>query len=276
MTTFFGLLSRLPLWFLHGMGVILGWLVFLISPGYRAQFLGNSRQAGLSVGQQLRAIGESGKQVAELPRLWLGKPVKIYWSGTHHLEEGLKAQRGIVCLTPHLGAYEVTPIAYAGRCAHTGPPITVLFRPPRKPWLQKLLATSRERPGMRTAPTTSAGVKQLIKALRRGETVGILPDQVPPGGQGVWVPFFGRPAYTMTLSARLIQQTDAFVLIVWAQRLSWGRGYQLHIATLESALAPGLEDAVLQLNQAMESVIRQDPAQYLWSYARYKAPRDDE
>lgn len=266
----------MPLWFLHGTGVILGWLVFCASRDYRAQFLSNSRQAGLSVRQQLAAIGESGKQVAELPRLWLGKPVKLYWTGTEHVEEVLRTQRGVVCLTPHLGAYEITPIAYAQHYAGSGPPITVLFRPPRKAWLQSLLSTARERPGMKTAPTTGAGVKQLIKALRRGEVVGILPDQVPPAGQGVWVPFFDKPAFTMTLSARLIQQTGASVLVVWTQRLSWGRGFQLHIAPLESTLSPVLEDAVGQINQAMESVIRQNPTQYLWSYARYKAPRDEE
>ena len=62
----------------------------------------------------------------------------------------------------------------------------------------------------------------MMRALRRGETVGLLPDQVPPEGMGVWAPFFGRPAYTMTLAARLVQQTGAAVLLLWGERLPRG------------------------------------------------------
>jgi KDO2-lipid IV(A) lauroyltransferase len=113
----------------------------------------------------------------------------------------------------------------------------------------------------------------MIKALRRGEGVGLLPDQVPPEGQGLWAPFFGRNAYTMTLAARLAQQTGATVLLARCERLSWGRGFLLVIEPLPAALDDSLEAAVLQINRAMEHVIRQCPDQYLWGYARYKQPR---
>jgi len=116
-------------------------------------------------------------------------------------------------------------------------------------------------------------VRQMIKALRRGEAVGLLPDQVPPEGQGLWAPFFGREAYTMTLAVRLAQQTGATVLLARAERLPWGRGYDVYLEPLPEPLADTLEAAVLQINQAMEHVIRQCPQQYLWGYARYKQPR---
>ena len=122
------------------------------------------------------------------------------------------------------------------------------------------------------ARVSLAGVRQMIRALRRGETVGLLPDQVPPEGLGVWAPFFGRPAYTMTLAARLAQQTGAVPVLVWGERLSWGRGFKLRFHAMPEPLSSELETAVLQINQAMESLVRECPRQYLWSYDRYKFP----
>jgi KDO2-lipid IV(A) lauroyltransferase len=121
-------------------------------------------------------------------------------------------------------------------------------------------------------PTNLAGVRQMIRALRQGQAVGLLPDQVPPEGLGQWAPFFGRPAYTMTLAARLVQQTGATVLLAWGERLSFGRGYRLHFRELGHALSPDLDLAVIQINQAMTRLILECPQQYLWGYARYKQP----
>jgi KDO2-lipid IV(A) lauroyltransferase len=120
----------------------------------------------------------------------------------------------------------------------------------------------------------------MMRALKRGETVGLLPDQVPPKGMGVWVPFFGRPAYTMTLAARLIQQTGAAVAVLWTERLPRGGGYVVHAQALPVPLPQGEAadetTSALAINRSMEAVIRQKPTQYLWGYHRYKAPRDGE
>jgi KDO2-lipid IV(A) lauroyltransferase len=153
--------------------------------------------------------------------------------------------------------------------------MTVLFRPPRKAWLNDLVVSARARPGLLTAPTSLSGVKQLIKALKSGQSVGLLPDQVPPQGQGQWAPFFGQNAYTMTLSVRLAQQTGAAVLTAWGERLSWGRGFRVHVRALASGLPADLTQAVAVVNHEMEALIRTCPQQYLWGYARYKQPRDD-
>ena len=118
-----------------------------------------------------------------------------------------------------------------------------------------------------------AGVKQLIKALKSGQCVGLLPDQVPPEGLGVWAPFFDKPAYTMTLSARLALQTGAVVLVAWGERLSWGRGYVVHVSPLALVLSKDMGVAAAQINRAMELLILQKPQQYLWGYARYKKPK---
>jgi KDO2-lipid IV(A) lauroyltransferase len=133
--------------------------------------------------------------------------------------------------------------------------------------------TARRREGLETAPTTLAGVRQLIRALRAGRAVGLLPDQVPPEGLGVWSPFFGRSAYTMTLAARLIQQTGATPLIAWGERLPNAQGFRIHVQPFPELLSADLEPAVAQINRAMEGLIRQCPQQYLWGYGRYKTPR---
>jgi len=274
MITLFRVLSWLPLWLLHGIGWGLGWLVFALSPTYRRRFIANLHQAGFAGRQWRGAIGQAGQLVTELPRLWFGLPVAIRWEGERYIEQALAAGHGVVFLTPHLGSFEVTAQAYAARYGAIQP-ITVLFRPSRQRRLRALVASARMRPGLQAAPTTLAGVKQLIKSLRQGQSVGLLPDQVPPSGLGVWAPFFAREAYTMTLSARLAQQTGATVLLAWGERLSWGRGYRIHIRPLRAELPSDAVAAATAINHAMEQVIAECPEQYLWGYARYKQPRQE-
>ena len=255
------------------MGAAMGWVAFVASPTYRRRFLANSALAGYSFGAVRAAVAHAGRMVAELPRLWMGATMHCALTGEACVEQAYAAGRGIVFLTPHQGCFELSAQAAARRWSAERGPITVLYRPARQAWLAKVMETARNRPGMLAVPTTLAGVRQMIKALRRGEAVGLLPDQVPPEGQGLWVPFFGRDAYTMTLAARLALQTGAAVLLVHAERLPWGRGYVVHLESMSDPLADTLEAAVLQINQAMEHVIRQCPQQYLWGYARYKQPR---
>ena len=275
MTTLFKILSWLPLELAHVIGWGLGWLVFVASGVYRRRFLAHARLAGMGWRQWRGAVGESGKLVAELPRLWLGRPVPVQWDGAEHVDAALALGRGVVFLTPHLGCFEIMAQAYAQRYGQTNQPLTVLFRPPRQAWLHAVVTSARARPGLHSAPTTLAGVRQIVKALKKGQSVALLPDQVPPWGQGVWVPFFGREAYTMTLSARLALQTGATVLMVWGERLPWGRGFKVHVQPLRANLPLDTAQAAGAINLAMENLIRQCPQQYLWGYARYKQPRQD-
>ena len=177
------------------------------------------------------------------------------------VEEAQKAARGILFLTPHLGCFEISAAYGAQRL-----PLTVMYRPPKKAWLEPLMLEGRRRWNATLAPATLAGVRTLLKALKRGEAVGLLPDQAPGAGEGTWAPFFGRPAYTMTLATRLQRATGAAVIMAFAERLSRG-GYLLH---LESVPVENFDEAAL--NRAVEAVIRRCPEQYLWSYNRYKVP----
>ena len=274
MTILFRLSSLLPLFVLHAVGWTLGWLAFMLSGSYRREFLSNARRAGIAQPDQWRAVGEAGKLIAELPRLWMGRPPRILWDGAEFVEAALASGHGVIFLTPHMGCFEVTAQAYAVRYGVQGQPMTVLFRPPRKSALQQLVALARLRPGMQTATTTLAGVRQLLKALKSGHCVGLLPDQVPPRQLGVWASFFGTPAYTMTLPARLAHQTGATILLAWGERLSWGRGYTVHVEPMSEALSTDPQISAQQINAAMEQLILRKSDQYLWGYARYKEPRD--
>ena len=273
MTTLFKLLSAMPLWLLHAGGRVLGWIVFLGSPAYRQRLIANAALAGYGFASVRGAVGSAGCMTAELPRLWMGAPVPCEWENEGCVERAYAAGRGIVFLTPHLGCFEISAQAVAQRYWQRFGPLTVLYRPARQAWLAKIMANARDRPGLKTAPTTLAGVRQMMRALRNGEAVGLLPDQVPPQGMGQWASFFGRDAYTMTLSARLAQQTGATVLLAWGERLAWGRGFRLHFRELAQPMSGDIDAAVFQVNQEMERLIRECPAQYLWAYARYKQPR---
>jgi KDO2-lipid IV(A) lauroyltransferase len=275
MIRLFKFFSLLPLWLAHALGWGAGWLVFAASATYRQRFLANVHQAAISGRQWRSAVGAAGQLLAELPRLWMGRPVPVQIEGARHVQEALALGRGAVFLTPHLGCFEIVAQAYAESFGQNGHPMTALYRPPRKAWLRELVANSRTRPGMVMAPTNMAGVKQMIKALKKGQSVGLLPDQVPPQGLGLWVPFFGRDAYTMTLSARLAQQTGAALVLAWGERLPWGRGYRVRFLPFARALPSDGAQAAALINQAMEDLIRACPEQYLWGYARYKQPRQE-
>jgi KDO2-lipid IV(A) lauroyltransferase len=280
-------LSRRSLGFLHTLGAGVGWLGYALSGSYRRRVNDNAARAGIAPAARRAAVAHAGRMVAELPRLWLrarSQPLvpAVQWQGAELIERALDAKRGIVMLTPHLGAFEVIAQAYAERFGERSP-MTALYRPARQAWLRELETTARDRPGLLTAPASLAGVRQMIRALRSGQTVGLLPDQVPPEGMGVWAPFFGHPAYTMTLAAKLVLQTGCPWLLLIGERLPRAAGWRVAVFEPPEAL-PTLDafdgdDAAHQtecaavMNRAMEFLIRQCPEQYLWGYHRYKAPR---
>ena len=275
----FRILSRLPLWLLHFFGATAGWLVFASSRTYRLRYLANARAAGQSWTSVRGGIASAGRLIAELPWLWLrpaGKELgqALRWDGAELIEAALAEHRGLVLLTPHLGCFEICAQAYAERFGQDKVPITVLFRPARQAWLRRVVDASRGRPGLEAAPATLSGVRQMIRALRQGQCIGLLPDQVPPVGLGVWAPFFGQPAYTMTLAARLLQQTGAAAVLIWGERLPRGQGYVVHVLpapVIDTGMAP--QAAATRINLAMEQLIHLAPSQYLWGYLRYKQPR---
>jgi KDO2-lipid IV(A) lauroyltransferase len=278
-------LARRPLRHLHAVGAFLGWVAYLGSRSYRQRLKTNAAMAGVSVAARKASVGEAGKLLMELPRLWLrpaGVAINdpVSWEGAEFVQQALDGGRGLVLLTPHLGSFEVAAQAYAERFG-AQQPISVLYRPARQAWLRELEETARARPHLETAAANLAGVRQLMRALRQGQTLGMLPDQVPPQGLGVWAPFFGQTAYTMTLAPKLAQQSGAAVLSIFAERLPRGGGYAVRVAPLTDPLPTRegmtevgwLTAAAAAINRSMEALISQQPSQYLWGYHRYKQPR---
>ena len=277
-------LARRRLSTLHVLGGWLGWMAYGLSAPYRRRLNDNAALAGLALADRRSAVAQTGRMVAELPWLWLrpaNQPLgpMVQWQGDGLIQAALDAGQGLVLLTPHLGCFEVCAQAIAERFGQQTR-LTAMYRPARQPWLRTLEETARSRPGLATAPAALAGVRQMMRALRRGEAVGLLPDQVPPDGMGVWAPFFGQPAYTMTLATRLVQQTGAALLLIWAERLPGGRGFVLRVSQPENPMpTTAADDGALQLacatalNREMQRLIGQCPGQYLWGYHRYKQPR---
>lgn len=257
------------------MGAICGYIAYLVSPRYRRCLSVNLRAAGFTEPALLRqAIAEAGKGLLELPAIWLRPHETVArWvtevAGWELVEAALARRRGIIFLTPHLGCFEITAQYYAWR-APAGAPLTALYRPPKKKAVEPLMLAGRDRPNLRLASADLRGVRVLMRALKQGEAIGILPDQAPGVGEGEWAEFFGRPAYTMTLAGRLAGASNAQVILAYAERLPQGRGYHLHLAPMPAPLAGELPARTL--NRALEGLIRLCPAQYVWGYNRYKVP----
>jgi KDO2-lipid IV(A) lauroyltransferase len=266
----FRLLSKLPLPVLHEMGAALGWLVYLVSPSYRSRIRDNIGRAGYA-GERRTAVAESGKNILELPFIWCAPPQQVLDSATIEnwelAQAALDAGQGVIFLTPHLGCFEIIAQAIAART-----PLTALYRPPRKAALKPLIEQARARGNLSLAPANLAGVRNLLKTLRKGMAIGLLPDQVPLHGEGVWADFFGRPAYTMTLPAKLHQMTGAPIILSYAERLPGGAGYVIRFVPFDEALGDTAGQQARAINAAMEQLIARCPSQYFWSYHRYKTP----
>jgi len=292
MLLLFRFLSLFPLAFLHALGAALGWLVWAGSPRYRAQFRANVAQAGLTFEVAQPAILEAGRFVAELPKLWLrpqnescldNVSFKVTFEGRAHAQEAFGQGKGVIFFGPHCGSFELGPQALAELYG----PMTAIYRPARKAWLAAIEQAMRQRPQLTVVPASLSGIRLMHKTLKANQAVALLTDQVPPEGLGVWAPFFGKPAYTMTLAARLALQSGAVLLPVSCERLSGGRGYAIKIwppvdvRTVNTVNNTGgatkadLLSVVTRINAAIEAIVLSQPGQYLWGYGRYKMPRQE-
>lgn len=263
-------LTYLPLGLLHGLGVVLGGLLFYCMPQAKKRAIANITQSQLAKNptevQEIvrKSFVELGKTIVETPMIWQKKEVDLLSlvrqiHGWEIVKNALQTGKGIVFLTPHLGCFEITSIYYGNQ--H---PITVLYRPPKLKWLEDLILRGRSRTGVTLAAANASGVRRLMQALKRGEAIGILPDQIPKAGEGEWADFFGKPAYTMSLACKLAEKTGATVIMGFGERLENGVGFDIHLTKVDSIASPAL------LNKAIEQQVTQKPSQYLWSYNRYK------
>jgi KDO2-lipid IV(A) lauroyltransferase len=271
------LFALLPLWLAQALGAAVGALMGVIPNSLRrvarvnidACFPDWSKTERRRLVR--RSLMEDGKGVAEMGALWLWPPARVLAlmrevRGEELIEQAVAAGRGVIIASPHLGAWEIVGPYLASRW-----PMTILYRPARLAQLDATIRAARERGGATLVPTDAGGVRALFKALSRGELVGILPDQEPGLESGAFAPFFGVDANTMVLLPRLAQKSGAAVLFVFAERLSWGRGYILRVEPAPEGIADAdTAVACAALNKGVERCVRQVPAQYQWSYKRFK------
>ena len=273
----FLVISWLPLSMVHRLGNVLGHGLMFFSNDMRKfariniqhcfpEWTEAQRQQLL-----LQSLQETAKAILETGALWLWPvecvlPLVREISGEDLIVQAMTKGDGVILAVPHLGAWEIVGIY----CSHRWP-MTSLYRPPRQPTLNEVMHQGRERAGATLVPTDASGVRALYKALGRGELIAILPDQDPDRVSGVFAPFFGVQTNTMTLLSRLASKTGATVLMAYAERLPRGAGYHLHFEATEDALADA--DALLattSLNKAVEHCVLRQPAQYQWTYKRFK------
>ena len=262
----------MPLGFAQVFGGALGLLAFIGSRRYRSLF----KQHYLSAATQNQfpvrtwsAACASGMLFSDSLWIWRNPSKALSLteiSNWEVVDKAIKEGHGLVMLTPHFGGFEIIPRVLAQHF-----PATILYRPARQNWLNDVIENGRAYPNMHFVPTNLQGVRQMTRALMRGEAIGILPDQVPSGGDGMWASFFGRTAYTTTLPARLANRHHTPVVMFTAKRKGLGQGWRMQASRLDAfSEDPSLSCA--ELNKAIEAAILIAPEQFIWAYNRFKHP----
>ncbi|WP_293268405.1 lysophospholipid acyltransferase family protein [Neptunomonas sp.] len=212
---------------------------------------------------------ETGKTFSEMGMSWLWSPGRTlktikHISNASLVEESLSFGKGVILLAPHLGNWEILNLYVSKRYT-----FTAMYRPPKMKLMDSFIKKVRARLGTKLAPADASGVRTIMKALKRGEMIGILPDQEPATG-GEFSPFFGNNAYSMKLLPQLVKQTGAKVICGYAERLSNGEGFNLHFIEADPDIySKDLSIAIAGMNKSVERCVRALPEQYQWEYKRF-------
>jgi KDO2-lipid IV(A) lauroyltransferase len=266
-------LGCLPLRSLQRLGATLGFLTFQFSKNDRRYILENTALATHKYAIKIDPIAcakSSGMMLTDSLWIWRNPQkalAKTEIQDWHVVESAFAEGRGLLMLTPHLGAFEMIPRVLAEHFT-----ATIIYKPAKQAWLNELIEKGRSHPQMNFVPANLQGVRQVARALQKGEAVGILPDQVPGQGDGVWASFFGKLAYTAVLPAKIANKNAVPTIIFSAIRKPNGEGWLMHAKRIPTPLSSIPTESAEQINQALEEVIMTYPEQYLWSYNRYKAP----
>lgn len=271
----FRTLGLLPLSSLQRLGSLLGWVGWMVPGTYKKRAVRNMAFAypQASTALQRQSLQQLLQMFLELPYLWAPRNAQrlqslVTCDAWPLIEQTLAEGRGLILISPHIGCFEMLGPIYSQR--H---PAAVIFKEPRMQWLGDLIHRIRLSPQLTLVPANQKGVKGLVRTLMRGQTIGFLPDQVPADGDGVYAPFFGQPAYTITLVQRMQSLRQTPIFTVGLERLDHGRGYHFHVVPMLNPLSEDPVTAATEMNAALEEMIRRMPSQYLWGYNRYKTPR---
>jgi Kdo2-lipid IVA lauroyltransferase/acyltransferase len=274
---FMRLFAAMPLPVNHAFGSMLGVLMVLFRSKLHTIVVENIQRCYPSMSEADKkqfiadTLKESGKTITEMGPMWRWSDEKILAtvkqvSGKQYLDEAIAKGKGVILAIPHLGAWEQVGLY----CANLYP-MTSLYKPPKLKAIDPVIRNARQRTGAKLVPTDSKGVKSLFVALKKAEMVAILPDQEPKNGTGAFAPFMNNPAYTMVLLSRLVQKRQSTVLFSFAERLPDGMGFHLHFLPADEAIySQNLEESITAMNQGVERCITHCPAQYQWSYKRFR------
>ena len=208
--------------------------------------------------------------VLECARIWTRPPAhSLRWVVEVHGRELLDAARsggrGVIVAAPHLGNWELFNHFLAG-CG----PLSIVYREPQWGPAGEILLSGRGGNAVEQLPAQPSSVRRMLRALKDGRILGILPDQQPKVGEGEFAPFFGRPALTMTLLPRLAARAGVQVVFGVARRLPAARGFAVHLLPAPA----GIDDAdpaiaCAALNAGVEACVALAPEQYQWTYKRF-------
>ena len=267
------LFSSLPLAAIQIIGAVIGVLVYLFSPKYRRRLYKNHQSAANYCGFKFtpwRAATESGMMFADTLWIWRHPKSSINKAAVENLDQIIELSKngnGLIILASHFGGFEIVPRIFA---EHTR--ATVMYRPARKRWVNELMLKSRKHSEIEFVEANIGGVRQIKRALVKGEVVGLLADQVPSVGDGVWAKFFNQYAYTTSFPIKLARKANVAILFVGAERLGIGKGWLIKSQLVTEAFPDCLVDACTEMNHYFEEMILSKPHQYMWSYNRYKRP----
>ncbi len=278
-------LGVMPLPLLRFLGAFLGFVLYQLPNRERETAQVNLRMCFPDLDENERnqllreTLRENATTLLEMPAVWYGRTEKWLQRLDSEPVDGeisalLKQGRGLIVAMPHLGNFEISAHYFSTLGKATG-----LYRPPRKAGLEAVMLEGRNRPGQnRMVPTDRQGIKALYQALGNGEIIVILPDQQPKtakGGAGVFAPFFGQPALTMTLVNRFARKTAAPVYFIAFLRQAHSNRYKVVGLPADAAIADSdPEVAAAALNAGVEACVRQAPAQYQWTYRRFRTQPD--
>lgn len=210
----------------------------------------------------------------EIAYFWVGKvdkyaKITISVPEKSLLDEAVAEDRGVLLACPHLGHWELVNYFLASHYE-----LLALYRPPKIAELDDFMTRSRERFGGQLIPASAKGIKTLYRELHHQKVLAILPDQEPGATGGVFAPFFGVEAWSMTLVNRLLKKTNAHLLYCFAERKSYSH-YEIHLLPGDNKnYDPDINKAVTALNAGVEKCILRCPEQYQWSYKRFKSRPD--
>ena len=216
-------------------------------------------------------LRQNARLTYEFASAWLGDKAVIQQrllsvNGGALINRAVEHQQPVIVAVPHLGNWE-----YFWHWLQFNYPLVGMYQPSKFSGVDELVLAARSRFGGELFATDAKGILGLMRSLKQGKVMMILPDQAPRQGAGIYSPFYGQSAYTMTLLHRFIEKTGAQLVFGACLRAREGDGFHIHVEAPQfETRDQTLESFNQSMNLQIESLINQWPEQYQWSYKRFK------